>query len=395
MKAVALAGMLAACLFAGAAVASAEGVASSVPGVPLVPSAARQLAELPAPTRTGRDIYEAFRAGLSDRSCQSGGDERWRRHFAHVPDDLAARPERLLPLFAYVLDALQQSHLPSEYALIPFVESGYRPGARSPSGPTGLWQFIAITARNHRIDIGPSYDGRLSPVDSTRAAVRYLRTLHGMFAGDWRLAVMGYNAGEYRIFGALRNAGQRAMDAELEKLSVPGITRAYVDKLQALSCLLQEAGEDEQWLAALDRPIPVLAPAPLAGAKGSLDAWADERGVDPALVRRLNPALAAGQLSRRSTQRQVLAPLAATWNTPDSETATAATQSPLAGFVADATDLVAAEGPAGRTHLVQSGDSIWRIASRYEVTREQLFKLNDLSADSVLRPGMRLRIDPP
>ena len=52
----------------------------------------------------------------------------------------------------------------------------------------------------------PGYDGRLSPVDSTRAAVRYLKTLHGMFAGDWRLAVMAYNAGEYRVFGALRRS---------------------------------------------------------------------------------------------------------------------------------------------------------------------------------------------
>ena len=62
------------------------------------------------------------------------------------------------------------------------------------------------------------YDGRLSPVDSTRAAVRYLKTLHGMFAGDWRLAVMAYNAGEYRVFGALRRSGQVARDADPEKL---------------------------------------------------------------------------------------------------------------------------------------------------------------------------------
>ncbi|MFX7760059.1 transglycosylase SLT domain-containing protein, partial [Acinetobacter baumannii] len=87
----------------------------------------------------------------------------------------------LLPLFGYVVDALRDADLPTEYALIPFVESGYRPAARSPSGPAGLWQMIAVTARNHDVPIRDGYDGRLSPVDSTRAAVRYLKTLHGMF----------------------------------------------------------------------------------------------------------------------------------------------------------------------------------------------------------------------
>src|SRR3546814_15089392 len=109
---------------------------------------------------------------------------------------------------------MREAHRPTGYALSPVVESGYKPGARSSSGPAGLWQFIALTARDHEIAIRPGYDGRLSPVESTRAAVRYLKTLHGMFAGDWRLAVMAYNAGEYRVLGPLKRSGQRAMDAD-------------------------------------------------------------------------------------------------------------------------------------------------------------------------------------
>ena len=66
-----------------------------------------------------------------------------------------------------------------------------------------MWQFIGTTARNHEVPMRSGYEGRLSPVDSTQAAVRYLKTLHGMFGGDWRLAVMGYNAGEYRILQSL------------------------------------------------------------------------------------------------------------------------------------------------------------------------------------------------
>src|SRR5690606_9589219 len=128
------------------------------------------------------EIYLRFREGLADPHCAPGTSDRWRGHFAHIPKQMAgSRGGDVLPLFGYVVDALREAHLPTEFALIPFVESGYRPGARSPAGPAGLWQFIALTARNHRIPVGPAYDGRLSPVDSTRAAVRYLKTLHGMF----------------------------------------------------------------------------------------------------------------------------------------------------------------------------------------------------------------------
>lgn len=372
-------------------------------------------------TRSGRDIYIDFRDGLSDQECAVDSSDRWRQHFSHVPRDLADRPDRLLPLFGYVVDSLREYHLPTEYALIPFVESGYQPGARSPSGPTGLWQFITATARNHEVAIRPGYDGRLSPVESTTAAVRYLRTLHGMFAGDWRLAVMGYNAGEYRIFGALRNAGQRAMDAEPEKLSVPPITRAYVRKLQALACLLVEAGEREEWLQAIDQTVPVLTAAELPANVRQLDTWANRRGLDPAMVRHFNPVFANGNVASANRGQSVLAPapaehaLMALRVEPAPITRPPALAPELAPgrrarndspvFLADASDLVeddattvaalppATTRTAPRLHTVARGESIWRIARHYGLSAAQLLLRNGLEASSVIQPGMVLQID--
>src|SRR3546814_660637 len=147
--------------------------------------------------------------------------------------------------------------------------------------------------------IRPAYDVRLSPVEATRAAVRFRSTLHGMFAGDWRLAVMAYNAGEYRVLGALKRSGQRAMDADPEKLvGLAGITRAYVRKLHALSCVLDRADDREQWLQALDRPVVILTPESLPSGATSLDAWARQHGRDPKNVRRINPAFAGGRLAK-------------------------------------------------------------------------------------------------
>ncbi len=344
---------------------------------------------LPAGTRSGLEIYRNFREGLSDTACPAEDSARWRRHFAHAPGQFNAPGSDVLPLFGYVVDRLRAVHLPTEYALIPFVESGYRPGARSPHGPAGLWQFIALTARNHKVPVGAGYDGRLSPVDSTDAAVRYLRTLHGMFAGDWRLAVMAYNAGEYRVLGALRRTGQRAASADPAALPMPQITQAYVRKLQALACLLTEAGEEEDWLQALDRPVPLLNEAVVPAQVASLDAMAREHGADPVQLRRLNPAHGNGRIARVAGHPRVLVPSAVPAAPP--ARLVAASDTDISDAMADASALVDAAPP--RTHVVVRGDSPWSIARRHGLQVADLLSRNGLDAHSVLRPGMVLALD--
>ncbi|MGJ4730672.1 transglycosylase SLT domain-containing protein, partial [Luteimonas sp. SDU101] len=375
----------------------AADIASAAPDV-----VAQAAIALPAGTRSGLEIYRSFRDGLSAPACPADASDRWRRHFAHAPDQLVSPGSDVLPLFGYVVDRLREMHLPTEYALIPFVESGYRPAARSPQGPAGLWQFIALTARNHKVPVGAGYDGRLSPVDSTEAAVRYLRTLHGMFAGDWRLAVMAYNAGEYRVLGALRRTGQRPATADPDALPMPQITQAYVRKLQALSCVLAEAGDGADWLQALDRPVPVLTAAAVPVQVASLDALAREHGADPAQLRRLNPAHGNGRIARTGGTARVLLPtslapavaassVAASSVAASSPKPALASDTDISDAMADASALVE---PPPRTHVVARGDSAWRIARRYGLSLAELQSRNGLDARSVLKPGMRLAIDP-
>ena len=352
--------------------------------------------------RNGRDIYAEFRAGLADPSCDDESSARWRDLYAAAPSRMAAPGSDVLPLFGYVVDALRAANLPTEFALIPFVESGYKPGARSAAGPAGLWQMIAVTARDHQVPIRAGYDGRLSPVDSTRAAVRYLKTLHGMFAGDWRLAVMAYNAGEYRVFDALRRSGQVARHADPEKLtSLSGISRAYVRKLHALSCLLDRADDRDAWLQALDRPVPLLQPVTLPSDTRDLDRWAASHGRDADLVERLNPAFSGGHVARSQRPLQVLAPASATEiaaaGTPAPMVATVVTDAPAAAPQAmppappqPATSVASA--PA-RTHTVSRGESLWTIARRYKLQVADLLSRNALAPRAILRPGMVLRLD--
>ncbi|WP_133479284.1 lytic transglycosylase domain-containing protein [Cognatilysobacter segetis] len=336
-----------------------------------------------ADARSGREIYEHFRSGLAEPSCPAE-PSRWSRQFAHAPERLANRDDNTMVLFGHVVESVRAAHLPTEYALIPFVESGYKPTARSSAGPAGLWQMIATTARNHKVPMRPGYDGRMSPIDSTKAAVRYLKTLHGMFGGNWRLAVMAYNAGEYRVFGALKRAGQTPRTAKPETLAgLSGITQAYDDKLHAISCVIARADDQPRFLASLDRPVRELAPIASSQTLVAMDTPKSA----PAVASILAPGsaaaalgAAAGEAPASSIVAAVLSPTA----TPAASVATSA--APLATAA-----IAVSNSP--RRHIVAAGESLWMIARRYKVTVAELLSLNGLKAGKLLAPGMVLAVD--
>jgi membrane-bound lytic murein transglycosylase D len=338
-----------------------------------------------AEARSGREIYEQFRAGLAEPACPTE-PSRWTRQFAHAPERLANPDDNTLVLFGHVVESVRAAHLPTEYALIPFVESGYKPGVRSSAGPAGLWQMIGTTARNHDVPMRAGYDGRMSPVDSTKAAVRYLKTLHGMFGGNWRLAVMAYNAGEYRVFGALKRAGQTPRTGKPESLTgLSAITQAYDDKLHAISCVIARADDQPRFMAALDRPVRALAPIGSSQTMIAMETPKQAPASTPSVLAQGSAAAALGSIDRSagSIVAAVLSPSRVPTPAP-------AVATPAA--VANVT-VAALSATSPRRHIVAAGESLWMIARRYKVTVAELLSLNGLKAGRLLTPGMALAVD--
>jgi membrane-bound lytic murein transglycosylase D len=209
---------------------------------------------------------------------------------------------------------------------------------------------------------------------------------------------MAYNAGEYRVLQALRKAGMNAQNATPSAL--PGlspVTYAYVEKLHALACVLEDVEEQPGVMASLDRTVPVLKDHALP-AGTSVQQWAAQRSLDPARIARLNPALAAG--GRPTGTTRVLAPVAAaTADVVDSTTALAASVSPTSAPAASPAPQVArtvaaaVDRPRSRRHTVRNGESAWTIARRYGMPVKALLSLNGLSGSSVLKPGAVLRLE--
>lgn len=102
-----------------------------------------------------------------------------------------------------IREELRRRDLPEDLVYIALIESGFEPRAVSRARASGLWQFMAGTARDHGLAVSAHVDERLDPVRSTTAAIDFLQSLHDRF-GSWYLAVAAYNAGPTRVSRVLK-----------------------------------------------------------------------------------------------------------------------------------------------------------------------------------------------
>ena len=137
---------------------------------------------------------------------------------------------------------LRARGMPEELIYLAMIESGFAPDAVSPVAATGVWQFMARTARAEGLRVDTWVDERRDPVLATDAALDYLERLHDRF-GSWTLAAAAYNAGPTRVARVLRR--NKAQDRSDERVywdvieALPRETRAYVPKLLAARILAE------------------------------------------------------------------------------------------------------------------------------------------------------------
>lgn len=262
---------------------------------PVQPSAvtAPKVANLSTPV----DLWERIRRGfqMPDLSTELVRDrEQW---YATRPDYILRMTERSRKYLFHIVEELERRNMPSELALLPFIESAFNPQAVSSAKAAGMWQFIPSTGKYFDLKQNTFRDDRRDVLASTRAALDYLQKLHGMF-GDWHLALAAYNWGEGSVGRAVARNQKAGLGTAYTDLGMPMETRLYVPKLQAVKNIVADPDRFNARLPTIDNhpyfqtvdirsDIDVALAAQLAGVK-----LEDFKALNPSLNRPV--ILAAG-----------------------------------------------------------------------------------------------------
>ena len=179
------------------------------------------------------DLWQRIRNGFAIRDIDDRYVKQREKYFSSQPEYMARMTDRGSRYLFHIVEEVQRRGLPTELALLPFIESAFNPEAMSSARAAGMWQFMPATGRHFDLKQNVFRDERRDVLASTNAALDYLTNLHRMF-GDWHLALAAYNWGEGNVQRAVRSNRNAGRAAAYENLKMPHETRDYVPKLQAI-----------------------------------------------------------------------------------------------------------------------------------------------------------------
>ncbi|RKF17378.1 LysM peptidoglycan-binding domain-containing protein [Alginatibacterium sediminis] len=348
---------------------------------------------------------------------------------------------RAQPYLYYMVEEIEKRDLPLELALLPIVESAFIPDAYSSGHAAGLWQIIPMTGKRFGLAQNSWYDGRRDVHASTQAALDYLEYLNRFFDGNWEHAIAAYNSGEGRVQNAIRANARQELPIDFYSLNLPRETQAYVPKLLALSYILQNPSE-------FDIEVPAIANEVVferveIGGQISFSKVSELTGATQEQLSQLNPGhkkwatspagphyllvpyesapkftLALESLPQKDRMQYLYYSVVSGDNLGSIAQRHQSSVSELKStnrlksdrlkigqelLIPQAPDFVVAAAKksqankkaiSGVTHQVVSGDSLWSISRKHEVSTSQLMQWNGLTKNSVLKLGQKIVVKP-
>ena len=420
--------------------ADAEVAAAPVPIDPLRPGVRLDLDDRSAQT----DLWARVRSGFAIPDLDNAlvhAQEQW---YASRPDYVQRMTERGSLYLFHIVEELQRRDMPTELALLPFIESAFNPQAMSSARASGMWQFIPSTGKHFALKQNVFRDDRRDVLASTRAALDYLQKLHGMF-GDWQLALAAYNWGEGSVQRAIARNQKLGLPTDYSSLKMPAETQNYVPKLQAVKNIIARPSDFGLTLPPLqnhpyflsvpiDRDMDVAVAAQLAGMpladfqtlnpqmnkpvilaagtpqvllpydnanqfvrelplhRGPLASWT--AWVAPKTLRPADAAKRVGmsEAQLREVNRippRMLVKVGSTLLVPRGANRLADVSSEIAD---NATMTLAPDAPPLRRMALKAGrkDSVASVARRYRVSASEVAQWNHVGSSASFRPGQSI-----
>ena len=369
-----------------------------------------------------------------------------RKWYLKHPEYMARVVKRAKPFLYYITEEIEKRGMPMELVLLPIVESAFDPFAYSHGRAAGMWQFIPGTGKRFGMQQNWWYDGRRDVIASTKGALDYLTYLNNMFDGNWLHALAAYNSGEGRVLKAIKANKRAGKPTDFWNLNLPRETRAYVPKLLALADILKNKDSyayawpevenvavievvdiDSQVDLAFAAELAGMSLKELHGLNPGFNRWATSPEGPHRLVLPLNKAATFSQALAKIDQKERLNWVRHSVKAGDSLGEIAqqyhttinvlkkvneldstmirigqALMVPVALQELDSYTLSQEQRLASLQnnsstkqkirHTVKSGDTLWDIARKYNISTKQLAKWNGMAPGDTLRLGKTLII---
>jgi len=272
-----------------------------------------------------------------------------------------------------IVNALREAGLPEELSWLPLIESGFKVQALSRSRALGLWQFIPSTGYKFGLQRNKFIDERMDPAKSTRAAIDYLKELHGMF-GDWSTVLAAYNCGEGRVLRVIRTQNINYLDNFWDLYErLPRETARYVPRFLATLHVLNNL--EQYGMEPLVAEPPLEFETVIVNKQVGLRNVAESIGVDEQSLIELNPELRYKILPGDNYTLKV---------PPGSGD----------GLLAQIDHLPVSQPPqpAYVYHRVSHGETLSVIARRYRTSVGSIMRANNMRRSNYIVAGKRLKI---
>ena len=261
----------------------------------------------------------------------------------------------------YVIQEFEAANLPIELALIPFIESNYDPFSISPSGAVGLWQFMPKTGKLYNLERSWWNEDRHDPFRSTHAAIGYFKYLFERFDNDIYLALAAYNAGPTYLDRQIRKNKRRGLETDFWSLNLSRQVTNYIPKYIAIREVIFNA---EQYGILLPQ-IPLESVVKKVEIPGQVEilTLSDYLDIKPELIYKLN----AGYTKWASAPKD---------------------KSIFYIPIEKGEMLDIPESPFENvnqinwiSHIVVSGDSLWKLAAKYDTEVNIIKEINYIDKD--------------
>ncbi len=324
---------------------------------------------------------------------------RFIRHYASNPERLNRITKRASNYLFMVVAELERRRMPTELALLPFVESAYVNTARSHAAAAGMWQFIPSTGRLYGLKQRRGYDGRMDSFEATRAALDYLQKLNRDFNGDWFLSLAAYNAGEGRVQRAIDYNRRKGRPTNYWSLLLPKETKEYVPRLLAYKEIIHHP---ERYGIRLPRVTsrPALVPV-WVNKVIDLRKVAREAGLPTYTLTALNPSYLRGITTPRLSKRIILPARYAGHlhhiirKMPSAKDANYRYARYTKRYSKKHSSKRYKKSKRSNrrviTHRIRRGETLYKIALRHGTTVQKIMRMNKLRSSKV-QAGRRLKI---